>query len=74
MNIYIPVKEDLVDKRLSEFINNYPEKEKLTLMFLRDSPGVYLYGTRRINVKVEKAGTIKVRVGGGYLNINDFID
>ena len=72
--MYLPVKEDFIDKRLADYINNYPDREKLKLMFLRDSPGVYLYGTRRINLKIEKAGTIKVRVGGGYLSIDEFID
>ena len=74
INVYLPVKEDFIDKRLADYINNYPDREKLKLMFLRDSPGVYLYGTRRINLKIEKAGTIKVRVGGGYLSIDEFID
>lgn len=24
--VYIPVKDDLIDKRLAEFINNYPDR------------------------------------------------
>jgi hypothetical protein len=39
--VYIPVKEDNVDKRLAEFINNYPERAKLKIMFMRESEGVY---------------------------------
>ena len=35
INIYIPVKGDEVDKALGEFINNYPDKQKLKLIFLR---------------------------------------
>ena len=39
--VYIPVKEDPIDKRLAEFINNYPERQKLKIMFMRESEGVY---------------------------------
>lgn len=34
--VYIPVQDDALDKRLAEFINNYPEKSKLRLMFMRE--------------------------------------
>ena len=33
--VYIPVKNDRIDKRLAEYINNYPERQKLKIMFLR---------------------------------------
>ena len=39
--VYIPVKHDPIDNRLAEFINNYPERSKLKIMFLRESEGVY---------------------------------
>lgn len=39
--VYIPVREDLVDKKLAEYINNYPERSKLRIMFMRESEGVY---------------------------------
>jgi len=71
--VYIPVKEDAVDKKLAEFINNYPERSKLKIMFMRESEGVYQFGTKRVAVKVEK-DNIKIRVGGGYLSIDEFLD
>ena len=71
--VYIPVKEDMVDKKLAEFINNYPERSKLKIMFMRESEGVYQFGTKRVAVKVEKEN-IKIRVGGGYLSIDEFLD
>ena len=71
--VYIPVKEDVVDKQLAEFINNYPERAKLKIMFMRESDGVYQFGTKRVAVKVENKG-IKIRVGGGYLSIDEFLD
>jgi len=39
--VYIPVKEDSTDKKLAEFINNYPERSKLKIMFMRETEGVY---------------------------------
>ena len=52
--MYIPVKEDAIDKKLAEFINNYPERQKLKIMFLRESEGVYQFGTKRVAVRVDK--------------------
>ena len=39
--VYIPVKNDMVDKKLAEYINNYPDRQKLKIMFMRESEGVY---------------------------------
>jgi len=71
--VYIPVKDDTTDKKLAEFINNYPERSKLKIMFMRESDGVYQFGTKRVAVKVENHN-IKIRVGGGYLSIDEFLD
>ena len=71
--VYIPVKEDQVDRKLAEYINNYPERNKLKIMFMRESSGVYQFGQRRVQVKVER-DNIKIRVGGGYLSIDQFLE
>lgn len=71
--VYIPVKNDLVDLRLAEYINNYPDRNKLKVMFMRESEGVYEFGQKRVGIKVEK-DRINVRVGGGYLSIDEFLD
>ena len=71
--VYIPVKTDHIDRSLAEFINNYPDRNKLKIMFMRESEGVYMFGSKRVAVKVEK-DSIKIRVGGGYLSIDEFID
>lgn len=42
-------------------------------MFLRESEGVYQFGQRRVYVKIEKGEKIFVRVGGGFMYIEDFI-
>lgn len=88
--IYVPVKDDLVDLKLADFINNYPDRQRLKIMFLRESEGVYQFGTRKILIKI-KNNQIKsknnfsnqlnsllswyiVRVGGGFLSIDEFLD
>lgn len=71
--IYIPMSDDPIDKKLADYINNYPDRTRLKVMFLRESQGVYEFGQRKIAIKVEKEG-IKIRVGGGYLSIDEFID
>lgn len=42
-------------------------------MFLRESEGVYLFGQKRVYVKVEKGDKLLVRVGGGFMQIDDFV-
>ena len=42
-------------------------------MFMRESEGVYEFGSRRILVKVER-DKIQIKVGGGYLSIDEFLD
>ena len=71
--IYVPIKEDPVDMKMAEFINNYPDRNKLKIMFMRETEGVYQFGSKRINVSVER-GRIKIRVGGGFLSIDEFLD
>ena len=71
--VYVPVKDDPVDEKIAEFINNYPDRNKLKIMFMRESEGVYEFGSKRVNVRIEK-GRIKIRVGGGYLSIDEFLD
>lgn len=45
----------------------------MKIMFLRESEGVYQFGSKRVHVKVEKSNQIFVRVGGGYMHVRDFI-
>jgi hypothetical protein len=71
--VYIPVKNDMIDKRIAEYINNYPDRQKLKIMFMRESEGVYQFGSKRVAVKVDK-DKINIRVGGGFLSIDEFLD
>ena len=71
--IYVPLKDDPIDKKMADFINNYPDRNKLKIMFMRESAGVYSFGSRKINVEVNK-NKIQIRVGGGFLSIDEFLD
>ena len=71
--VYIPVKDDMIDRKLAEYINNYPERQKLKIMFMRESEGVYQFGSKRVCVRVDK-DKINIRVGGGYLSLDEFLD
>ena len=51
VSIYIPLKGDIVDMQLADFVNNYPDRNKLKIMFLRESAGVYQFGSKRIEVR-----------------------
>ena len=52
--VYIPVKGDTVDEKLAEYINNYPDRQKLKILFLRETEGVYSFGTKKFHIKIEK--------------------
>ena len=67
------MKGDLIDETLGEYINNYHDKSKLKVMFIRLNPGVYQFGSKKICVGVEQ-GRINIRVGGGYMVIEEFLD
>lgn len=62
-----------MDLALSDYINNYPERQKLKIMFMRETEGVYEFGQKRVRVKVER-GKILIQVGGGFLSIDQFLD
>ena len=71
--VYVPIKGDPIDQRVAEFINNYPDRQKLKVMFMRDHEGVYDFGSKRVNVRVFQ-NKIQIRVGGGYMSIDEFLD
>lgn len=71
--IYHPVKDDLLDLKLAMFINNMPYEVRDKMRFERESEGIYKYGKKRVFMKIEKDQII-IRVGGGYLTIEEFIE
>ena len=44
----------------------------MKLMFLRLSPGIYEFGTQRVNIEVKRS-QILVKVGGGQKPIDEFL-
>lgn len=42
--VYIAHRADHIDQILATFINKYPERKKMKIMFLRESEGVYKFG------------------------------
>ena len=73
MTQYVPVKGDHVDEALASYINGIEDKSKLKVMFVRINPGIYQFGSKKICIKVEQ-GKINIRVGGGYMYIDEFLD
>ena len=73
-NFYIPKKNHPIDEALARVINEYPEKERMRILFLRESEGVYRFGQKRVHLKVEKGNQVLVRVGGGFLSAREFIE
>ena len=73
MACYVPVKGDEVDKVLADYLNNIVDKSRLQVMFIRLNPGVYSFGSKKVCIKVND-GKINIRVGGGYLRIEEFLD
>jgi len=72
--IYVPIKDDLIDRKLADFINNYPERSKLKIMFLREESGVYSFGSKKVHIHVQNGNKIQIRVGGGFQSIDEFLD
>jgi len=72
--IYIARKDSRIDMALGNYINKYPERNKMNILFLRESEGVYQFGQKKVYIKIEKGNQILVRVGGGYMQIDEFIE
>lgn len=70
---YVPVKNDPIDVKLADYINSYPDRTKLKVMFQREQPGQYTFGTRRVALKIER-DRIQCKIGGGYLLIDKFLE
>ena len=68
---FIPKLDDPVDVALFEFIKSC--EMPIPIPFTREEPGVYLFGTKKVFLKLEN-GNIVIRIGGGYTNILNFIE
>ena len=70
-DIYVPVKADLDDIAMAQFINN--RVLPLDVPFIREDSGIYKFGYRRVFIKIENS-VLVIRVGGGYMLIDEFIE
>jgi chromosome segregation ATPase len=64
---YVAIKGDLVDELLAQYIQNCPVPVK------RLGGGFYLFGLKKIFAKILN-GKLVIRVGGGYMVIDKFIE
>lgn len=71
--VYKPLRDDPIDQNLANFINSKPLKLRSKMHFERESQGIYRYHRKRVFMKIE-GETIVIRVGGGYLTIDDFVE
>mmetsp|Transcript_17356 Transcript_17356/g.31284 ORF Transcript_17356/g.31284 Transcript_17356/m.31284 type:complete len:767 (-) Transcript_17356:479-2779(-) len=67
---YFPVAGDLVDEVLSDYLNHRDPTPSVP--FVRESCEVYVFGTKRVFVRVDH-GRINVKVGGGFISIEEFL-
>jgi len=69
-----PVTNDPIDNKLNSFLTDFYSKRRISQVpFRRVSQGNYEFGTQKVLVKVENE-KIKVRVGGGFLLMDKFIE
>ena len=67
---YVPAKDDLVDAALADYLNS--REAPVPIKFVRQDGGNYLYGSKKIYIKIE-TGRLLVRVGGGFTSIDEFL-
>jgi len=48
--IYYPLKQDQIDMKLGELINNYPNRSRIKETFVRESRGNYKYGDKKLTI------------------------
>ena len=54
--VYIPVRGDVIDNTLANYLNSRPGR--LEVPFIRLDTGVYLFGTKRVMLRVENVGLV----------------
>ena len=66
--IYIPVKNDLIDEKLAEYINEVGSP----VPWKRINDGNYVYGSKKVSVKYLRNHLI-IKVGGGSMMVEEFV-
>jgi hypothetical protein len=55
-DLYLPVSGDVIDNYLANFINS--RKSKLLVPFVRLYHGMYLFGTKKVMIRIENSGLV----------------
>ena len=72
--VYIGHKGDKIDEGLAEFLNSRNwDRDKMKALFLRHSKGIYKFGHRKLSLRQDKGNNLQVRVGGGYMDLDNFL-
>lgn len=50
--LYLPVRGDPIDRRLAIHLSSHPKPMKL-VQFERISEGTYIFGSKKVNLKIE---------------------
>lgn len=69
---YTPQADDPVDLNLAKYINKAPLRMRSKMHFEREAPGIYRFARKKVFMKIE-GETIVIRVGGGFLTIQEFV-
>jgi hypothetical protein len=69
---YVAKKHDNIDNALAKYLNSIGDKLKIS--FIRESQGVYKFGTKRVILNLERGEDLYVRIGGAYMHIKLFLD
>ena len=70
--IYKPLRDDPIDQNLANYINKAPLRLRSKMHFEREAPGIYRFARKKVFMKIE-GETIVIRVGGGFLTIQEFV-
>ena len=56
---------------MEEMLNNFKDKMRSEIIIQKIGENTYRFGTRKIQAKINQ-GILLVRVGGGYMDIDNF--
>jgi hypothetical protein len=51
--VYVPIPGDEIDEILGSFVNNSADPINLIKLFIRETPGTYLFGSKVISLSIE---------------------
>jgi len=51
-------KQDEIDRKLNEFIKSSQNSQLLAKLFIKESEGIYYFGSRKININIENENLI----------------